>query len=119
MPVVVFSQQEGVEKLRMLMQNTTPDQRAHFENQWMKKDLRLNSDQASKVGKINLSSARRMQSIFDSSGGRLRMFRDLMRARDEKDAQLRSVLTGDQFTRYKSKKEEMWQKLHRMKSAGK
>ncbi len=114
--VDVFAQQEGPEKLRMLMENTTPEQRAHFEDQWMKKDLNLSSDQAAKVEQINLGSAKRMQSIFNSGGGRFRMFRDIMQARDEKDEELRQVLTGNQFARFKTKKEEMWQKMHSLKS---
>ena len=113
--VGVFAQQEGPEKLRILMQTTTPEQRAQFEDHWMKKDLNLSSNQAAKVRQINLSSAQRMQSIFDSGGGRLRMFRDVMKARDDKDKELRKVLTAVQFTKYKSKKEKMWQKIHSLK----
>ena len=115
---VVFAQQEGVEKLRLLMQNTTPEQRAHFEDRWMKKDLNLSGDQVAKVEKINLNSAHRMQSIFNSGEGRLRMFRDVMKARDDKDEELRNVMTGDQFAKFKSKQDEMWQKMHKMKAGG-
>ena len=115
LPMVVSAQQQGAERLRVLMENTTPEQRAHFEDQWMKKDLNLSTDQSARVGQINLGSAQRMQSIFNSGEGRFRMFRDVMQARDDKDEELRQVLTDDQFARYKDKKEAMWQKIHSLK----
>ena len=115
MPVSVSAQQEGVEKLRQLMENTTPEQRAHFQDRWMKKDLNLSSDQAAKVGKINLRTAKRMQSIYETHEGKFREFRQLMRARDAKDSELQNVLTGAQFSKYQAKKEEMWQKMHTMR----
>jgi hypothetical protein len=114
-PVPVFAQGGGAEKLQKLMANTTPEQRARFENMWMKKDLQLSDDQATKVGQINLSTAQRMQSIFNSPEGKFRKFRQAMRVRDAKDSELQKVLTGQQFMKYKAKKEEMWQKMHAMK----
>ena len=114
-PAFVSAQQEGVEELRQLMENTTPEQRAHFQDRWMKKDLNLSSDQAAKVGKINLRTAKRMQSIYETHEGKFRKFRQLMRARDAKDSELQNVLTGAQFSKYQAKKEEMWQKMHAMR----
>jgi hypothetical protein len=114
MPAFVSAQQEGVEKLRQLMENTTPEQRAHFQDRWMKKDLNLSRDQAAKVGKINLRTAKQMQSIYQTNEGRFRKFRQIMSARDAKDSELQNVLTGAQFSKYQAKKEEMWQKMHNM-----
>jgi hypothetical protein len=114
MPAFVSAQQEGVEKLRQLMENTTPEQRARFQDHWMKKDLNLSIDQAAKVAKINLRTARQMQSIYGTHEGKLRKFRQIMRARDAKDSELQNVLTGAQFSKYQAKKEEMWQKMHNM-----
>jgi hypothetical protein len=114
-PAIVSAQSDQAGKLRLLMRNTTPTQRAHFEDMWMKRDLRLNRSQAAKVGQINLRTANRMQSIFDSTGGKFRKFRQVMRARDAKDMELRNVLTGKQFSMYKAKKEEMWQKMQTMR----
>jgi hypothetical protein len=115
MPAFVSAQQDKVEKLRQLMENTTPEQRAHFQDRWMKKDLNLSNDQAAKVGKINLRTAKRMQSIYGAQEGRFRKFRQLMMARDAKDSELQNVLTGAQFSKYQAKKEEMWQKMHKMR----
>ena len=115
MPAFVSAQQEGVEKLRQLMENTTPQQRAHYQDRWMKKTLNLTKDQAVKVGKINLRAAKQMQSIYETQEGRFRKFRQIMRARDEKDNELQNVLTGAQFSKYQAKKEEMWQKMHKMR----
>jgi hypothetical protein len=114
-PAIVSALPGQAEKLRVLMQNTTPAQRAHFEDMWMKRELKLSRNQAVKVSQINLRSANRMQSIFDSTGGKLRMFRQVMKARDAKDMELRNVLTGKQFSMYKTKKEEMWQKMQTMR----
>jgi hypothetical protein len=115
MPVSVSAQQEGVEELRQLMENTTPEQRAQFQDRWMKKALDLSNDQVAKVGKINLRTAKQMQSIYETPEGRFRKFRQLMRARDAKDSELRNVLTGAQCSKYQAKKEEMWQKMHTMR----
>ncbi len=114
-PAIVCAQSGEVENLRKLMQNTTPVQRARFEDMWMKKQLRLSSAQESKVRHINLRTAKKMQSIFDSDNGRFRKFRQIMRARDEKDSELQYVLTGKQFSRYTALKEKMWQKMYHMK----
>ncbi len=114
-PVLVSAQDSDAGKLKILMENTTPQQRAHFEDMWMKKDLKLSNYQATKVSQINLNSAKRMQSIFDSTEGKFRKFRQVMSARDKKDTELKDVLTGAQFSMYKDKKEEMWQKLQKMK----
>ncbi len=114
-PLSASAQQQKAEKLRQLMERTTPQQRAHFEDRWMKRDLNLSSDQAARVADINLRTAQRMQSIYSSDGGKFRMFREIMRARDEKDAELQGVLTNQQFAKFKSRKEKMWQRMHQMK----
>jgi adenylate cyclase class IV len=81
----------------------------------MKKALDLSNVQVAKVGKINLRTAKQMQSIYETPEGRFRKFRQLMRARDAKDSELRNVLTGAQCSKYQAKKEEMWQKMHTMR----
>ncbi len=81
----------------------------------MKRDLKLSNYQATKVSQINLNSAKQMQSIFDSTEAKFRKFRQVMSARNEKDTELQNVLTGAQFSMYRDKKEEMWQKLQKMK----
>ena len=81
----------------------------------MKKELNLSNDQAAKVGVINLRTARKMQSVFDSDGGKFRKLREVRRAGDEKDNELQNALTGEQFSKYQEKKEEMREKMQQMK----
>jgi hypothetical protein len=114
-PALTSAEEETIEKLRLLMENTTPEQRARFEDHWMQKDLHLSQGQAAQISKINLQAAERMQSIFNSHDGRFLKFQEIMRAREEKDNQLRTVLTNDQLAKYQAKKEEMWEKMHKMK----
>lgn len=115
LPLLPASAQQGkAAKLRMLMERTTPEQRARFQDLWMKRSLKLTSHQAARVAVINLRTARRMQSIYNSDGGRLRMYVKMMRTRHEKEAELRGVLTRGQFARYEAKKEAMRQKMRHM-----
>lgn len=114
-PALTSAGEETAEKLRLLMENTTPEQRARFQDHWMQNDLHLSQVQAAKISKINLQTAERMQSIYNSHDGRFRKFREIMRAREEKDNQLRAVLTRDQLAKYQAKREEMWEKMHKIK----
>jgi hypothetical protein len=114
-PAITSAGEETAEKLRLLMENTTPEQRARFEDRWMQRDLHLSQEQAAKISKINLQTAERMQSIYNSNDRRFRKFRKIMTAREEKDNELRTVLTKDQLAKYQMKKDEMWEKMHRIK----
>lgn len=103
------------EKLKQLMENTTPQQRADLEDVWMKKNLNLSPVQMEKVHAINLQTAERMQEVYNSDEGKFRKMREVMSVRDSKDQQLQGVMTGEQYSKYQEKKEEMQEKMQEMK----
>ncbi len=114
-PVSVMAQGDAAEKLQRLMENTTPQQRAELEDRWMKKELNLSADQAGKVHDINLQSAEKVQTVYDSDEHKFRKFREIKKIGDEKDGELQQVLSGEQYSAYQAKKEEMREKMQEKK----
>ena len=91
--------------------NSTPEERAEFQTEWMKSELSLDSSIVPNVYSINLKYSKKMQSIMNSGGSRIQKYREFKASSDAKDAELKSVLTKDQYKIYQQRKEEMKQKL--------
>lgn len=114
-PTAASAWSERSERLDRLMRHSTPEQRAHFEDHWMRRSLHLSRFQADRVREINRRSAERVQSIYDSRMDRFRRFRGIMRVRAARERELRRVLTGDQFARYQREKYEMRERMYHMR----
>jgi len=89
------------------LKNTTPEERAAALTKMMQSSLSLDEKTSSAVSEINLKYARETQALIDSSGpklGKLMTFRQNSQA---KDAELKGVLTPEQYSLYEQKKDEM------------
>ncbi len=93
------------------LRNSTPEQRAKSQTEWMKTELSLDPEVASKVYDINLKYAERNQAIINSSGSRKQMRRELKASGDDKDKELKKVLAAEQYKTYQQKKDEMKQQV--------
>jgi hypothetical protein len=99
------------EKIKEIIDKTTPEGRAAFQTQEMKKALGLNQDQIDKVREINLKYARKIETTVDTSkgeGGELGGMREIS---EEKDSEMKGVLSAEQYDKYLAMKEEMRKKM--------
>jgi hypothetical protein len=103
------------EKLR----ETTPEQRAQYQTDFMKSKLNLTPEQTTKVSDINLKYAKRMDPVIKSSEGSLVRMRQARAINAEKDTELKGVLTPDQWQKLEAAREEMRQKFEEGKGLSK
>ena len=93
------------------LKDTTPAERAKAQTAMMKTKLGLSEAEAAKVGPINLKYAERMEPIIKGSEGPLIRMKSMRGVEAAKEAELKGVLTADQFTKFEASKEEMMEKL--------
>jgi len=93
------------------LKNTTPEQRAQAQTAMMKAKLGLTDEQVSKIGALNLKYAEQMDPIIKGSEGPFMKARDARNVEDQKEAELKGLLSPDQFQKFQTMKEEMREKL--------
>ena len=93
------------------LKDTTPAERAKAQTAMMKAKLGLTDAEAAKVGPINLKYAERMEPIIKGSEGPLKRMEAVHAVEQAKEAELKGVLTADQFTKFEANKQEMMEKL--------
>jgi hypothetical protein len=93
------------------LKDTTPAERAKAQTAMMKTKLGLSDAEVGKVGPINMKYAERMEPIIKGSEGPLIKMRSVRTVEEAKEAELKAVLTADQFTKFEAGKEEMMEKL--------
>lgn len=82
------------------IKKSTPQQRADWQNNMMKKDLKLTDVQYQQVSKLNLEYAKKMQPLFTSDDSRLSKGMKARSIMKEKDAKLKTILTTSQYDAY-------------------
>ena len=87
--------------------SSTPEERATKLTEWMKTNLQLNGDQVTQVQTINLKYANKNQELQTQSLSRKQKMQILKDNDKAKDAELKKVLTADQYNNYQAKKEEI------------
>jgi len=89
----------------------------------MKTNLQLNDDQATQVQTINLKYANKTQGLQTQSLSRKQKMQTLKENDKAKDAELKTVLTHDQYNSYQAKKDEvrkqMKERMREKKTHGK
>ena len=98
---------EGLDDLK----DTTPAERAAAQTMMMKEKLSLTDDQLPKVKAINEKYAEEMDPILKGSGGMLMKMGPMRAVEDKKEAELKGVLSSDQFAQFKALKGELRDKL--------
>jgi len=105
LPCMVNAQEENDFK------NSTPEQRAHFQAEWMKTELALDSTLVPVVYNLNLKYAQKNQTAMSSEGSKMQEYKTLKASSDAKDSELKKIFTKDQYKIYEQKKEEMKKKM--------
>jgi len=88
------------------MQMKSPQERAQKQTMWMQKNLGLTEEQNKQVYNINLKYAQQVDEARAGAAGAEKKMevRDLQK---DKEAELKGVLTGDQFQKYQARQQEM------------
>ncbi|HEY6436360.1 MAG TPA: hypothetical protein VIY47_07200 [Ignavibacteriaceae bacterium] len=79
--------------------------------EWMKTNLQLTTEQEAPVQEINLKYANKMDDLRKSSQGRRAKMQTLKSDSKAKDAELKKILSADQFKTYLAKKDEIKKKF--------
>jgi hypothetical protein len=89
------------------LKKTTPEQRAAAQTEMMKAKLALTPDQTPKIAALNLKYAKESDPIIKSPEGPFRKFREIREINNRKEAELKQLLSPDQFQKYLAAKSEM------------
>jgi hypothetical protein len=93
------------------LKNTTPEQRATLQTDLMKARLDLTADEEPKIAALNLKYAQKMDPIIKSSAGMFSKMRDMRALNAQKEAELKQLLSKDQFTAYLAAREDIRQEF--------
>jgi len=110
-PVASLTAETEAEKIEEVIDRTTPEGRAASQTQQMKKELGLNQDQIDKVREINLKYARKVQTTVDGSEEEIQELRQMQEIGEEKDREMKAVLSAEQFSKYLAMKEQIREKI--------
>lgn len=99
------------QKLESIIDTVTPELRAGILTMIMKRELKLTADQENAVKEMNLRYTRKSDEIIRTSKRDLQTFRRLHKHMKKKDAELKDILTHEQFKIYEKKKEEFRKKV--------
>lgn len=87
------------------------DERAKLQTERMTSSLKLNQEQTEKVGQINLKYAQKMDPVMQGSGSKMSRFKAFNSINKDKEAELKGVLTPEQFGQFQKQQQEMKDKL--------
>jgi len=86
----------------------TPEEMAKKQTERMKEGLSLNEDQVTKVSAINLKYNKKFKEMRkNASGDRTAMREAMMTVRKERNAEMKKVLTEEQYEKMLAKEKEM------------
>jgi Spy/CpxP family protein refolding chaperone len=91
--------------------DSTPEERAQRWTTWMKEQLTLTPDQETKIHFINQKYASLNEDLKTSTENRRAKFEELKERDKRKDAELKGVLTEEQFKLYLEKKKDFQREM--------
>ena len=95
------------------MRNMDPEQMAERQTNMMKEQLELTAEQLPKIEELNLKYAKKMGEVREEVGeDREAMREKIMPLMQEKDTELKKILTAEQWAKFEEERKE------RMKNRG-
>jgi biopolymer transport protein ExbD len=88
-------------------QNRTPEERAKRQTDMVVEATGCDAATKAKVEAISLKYAKEMSALFEKNQDREALREPMKQLREKQDAELKGVLTADQFAKYQAKLEEM------------
>ena len=93
------------------LKDSTPEQRAKMQTEWMTTKLALNTSQIQQISAINLQYAQKNEPIIQSGESKLSKFKKLKALQKEKSNALSQILDAAQYKKYQEIKDQMIQTL--------
>ncbi|KQT20958.1 hypothetical protein ASG22_16200 [Chryseobacterium sp. Leaf405] len=93
------------------LKDSTPEQCAKMQTEWMKTKLALNTTQVQQVAALNLQYAQKNDPVIQSNEGKISKFKKLKALQKEKSDALSQILDAEQYKKYQELKDQMVQKL--------
>ena len=90
-----------------VLAKTTPEQRADFQTDFMKKKLDLSAEQAETVSEINLSMATGAEPVLKGDAARYSKAIEIRKLEAKRERKLRAALSEEQFKRFRDSKGEL------------
>jgi hypothetical protein len=90
---------------------STPEERAQLQTEYLKTNLQLDEQQTQKVSEINLKYAQKMESVLKGGGGKLSKMRSAKSINGQKEAEYKQVFNSEQYKKYSEIKAEMKEKM--------
>jgi hypothetical protein len=90
-----------------VLEKTTPAQRAGAQTSYMQTMLALTPDQATKVSALNQRYAEKAEPVLKGSAWAMTKASELRSLQDAKEAELKPLLTAEQWTKYEAGKDAM------------
>ncbi len=118
--VTIFTVISSVSLFSQSRQNRSPEEMAKQQTEWMTKELTLDEGQVEKVSVINLKYSKDLQKTWQQNQGNREAMRSAMtKLTEEKDKELKKVLTEDQFKLYQKKVAERRAQMRSQRGGGK
>jgi hypothetical protein len=89
------------------LKETTPEERAEAQTLMMKENLGLSDATVEKVHAINLKYAKVMDPTIQSSDGPMKKGSEASNRQQQKDGELKAVLSADEYQKYLASKQKM------------
>ncbi len=96
---------------RDALRQTSPEERAEWQTDFMKEALSLTEAQQAQVHAIHLKYAKEMQPLLESNTRKLKKFRQVRKLNKRKDAELKIALMQAQYHNYQDQKKAMRAKI--------
>ena len=93
------------------LKNTTPEERASLQTELMKSKLALTPEQTRAVADLNLKYANRMEPIIKGSSNSLTKMFQMRKINNEKEAELKRILSSQQWEKFDASRDEMRQQF--------
>ncbi len=99
--------------ISLFAQEHVPDpvDRANKLTEWMRDNLKLTPDQVPKVQDINLRYANKMAELKHGTQPKQEKMTQLRSLSDQKDTEMKGVLTADQYNSYLARKKELEKRM--------
>lgn len=97
--------------LMSTLAKTTAQERAGIQTAFLEKKLGLSPEEAQKVGAINLKYAEKTEPVIKGDDGMFAKARQMKAIQAEKDAELQTALSPQQYQAYDAAKDELKQKF--------
>ena len=100
------------------LRNTTPAERAGMQTDFMVSKLDLTPEQKRAVTDLNLKYANKMEPVIKGSEGPMVRRRQMREINQEKETELRGILSPQQWQKYEASRAEMREKLEERMGGG-